>query len=134
MAELNAFLNGKGVTKEQLYKPIKLEHRNEIAVKIAEDWESLATFIGVPPQDVYDLKETYPNTPRDQRLGMMEKWEKLCGSEATYSKLIKGLEQTGRRDLTELLVNELEPSKKSLKAHEDRGLPKRVSRGKPKIN
>ena len=92
------FLASKGVTKEELNKAINLEHRNEIAIKIGKDWETLATCIGIAPQEVFDLKETYP---KDQRLGMMNRWEELYGSEATYLKLIEGLEQTGRRSLTD---------------------------------
>ena len=107
MAELSEYLAGKRISSELLGKMVKAEYTNEVAVKLGKDWESLATFIGIPSQDVYDLKETYPDNPRNQRLGMMKRWEELRGSKATYAKLIEGLELTGRRDLTELLVSRI---------------------------
>ena len=98
-----------GVTRKELNRPLREDHRNDIAVRIGKDWESLATFIGVAPQDVYDIIEVYPPenpavSPRDRRLALMRRWEELYGSEATYLKLIQGLEQLGRRDLSELLI------------------------------
>ena len=126
MAELDVFLASKGVPKEQLKKPIKLEHRNDIAVKIGEHWESLATCIGMPSLEVHDLIETHPKNPKDQRLGMMNRWEQINGSEATYLKLIEGLEQIGRRDITEFLV------KKLIFENEGYRLPIRISPGKEK--
>ena len=104
MAELGVYLAEKGISKEMLNIPINRESRNQVALRIGKNWESLATCIGIPSQEVFDLKETYPTSPQDQRLGMMNRWEELYGSMATYLKLIEGLEQTGRRDLTEFLV------------------------------
>lgn len=106
MAELSEYLAGKRVTSEMLNIMVKPEYRNKVALGLGKDWESLATFIGIPSQDIYDLKETYSDNPRNQRLGMMKRWEELHGREAlSYAKLIEGLELTGRRDLTEFLVN-----------------------------
>jgi hypothetical protein len=104
MAELGAYLTEKGIKRALLNVPVNRESRNQVALRIGKNWESLATCIGIPSQEVFDLKETYPNNPQDQRLGMMNRWEELYGSEATYLKLIEGLEQTGRRDLTEFLI------------------------------
>ena len=133
MAGLDVFLASKGVTKEELNKAINLEQRNEIAIKIGKDWETLATCIGIAPQEVFDLKETYPNSPKDQRLGMMNRWEELYGSEATYLKLIEGLEQIGRRSLTEFLLKMKLESRVSPSVKEDRQ-PRRISRGKKTLS
>lgn len=97
------------MTREQLNKRLLPDDRNTIAIKIGRDWESLTTFIGVPPQEVYDIIEVYPPenpnvSPRDRRLALMRRWEELYGSDATYLKLIQGLEQIGRRDLSEELI------------------------------
>ena len=129
MAELDVFLASKGVTKEELNKAINLDHRNEIALKIGKDWETLATCIGMPSQETSDLIETYPSNPKNQRLGMMNRWEELYGSEATYLKLIKGLEQTGRRDLTEFLVK-LKLGQTGVSSVKKDRQPRRVSRSK----
>ena len=106
---MDALLTDKGVTTEQLNRRLLADHRNTIAMEIGKDWESLAAFIGVPPQDVHDITEMYPPenpnvSPRDKRLALLRRWEELYGSGATYLKLILGLEQIGRRDLSELLI------------------------------
>ena len=105
MAELGAYLAERGISKEILSIPVSPEYRNLVALRIGKNWESLATCIGIPSEEVFDLKETYPTSPQDQRLGMMKRWEEMYASEATHLKLIQGLEQTGRRDLTEFLIN-----------------------------
>ena len=89
----------------------------------------MATCIGMPSQETSDLIETYPNNPKNQRLGMMNRWEELYGSEATYLKLIKGLEQTGRRDLTEFLVK-LKLEQTGVSSVKKDRQPRRVSRSK----
>ena len=75
-----------------------------IAQDIGGDWESLATFIGVPPGDVESIKEEY-RRPLERRLAMMRRWHELWGEKATYHRLVEGLRQIGRRDLLELLTN-----------------------------
>ena len=91
-----------GISKEILKCVVSNKHRNDIASKIGDAWESLATFIGVPPEDVHDIKEEY-RKPLDRRLAMMRRWHELWGSEATYRRLVEGLRQIGRRDLIEFL-------------------------------
>ena len=60
-------------------------HRDKIAQDIGGDWESLATFIGVLPIDVNDIKNEYRlRKPLDMRLTMMRRWQKLRGKEASY--------------------------------------------------
>ena len=128
MAELGVYLAEKGISKEMLNIPINRESRNQVALRIGKNWESLATCIGIPSQEVFDLKETYPNGPQDQRLGMMNRWEELYGSDATYLKLIEGLEQTGRRDLTEFLVGIFVNGLLFSKAKDEEGRQKTASK------
>ena len=96
-------LRDYGVSMEALRSSTIEDHRNKIAQKIGGAWESLATFIRVPSEDVDDIKEKY-REPRDRRLAMMRRWHELWGEEATYLKLIEGLKQIGRRDLIEIVV------------------------------
>ena len=104
MAELlDTLLHTYGVTKETLERAVSVEQRNEIAKGIGGDWESLATFIGVPPGDIDDITEGY-RKPLDRRLAMMRRWHELWGKEATYLRLVEGLRQIGRRDLIEFIV------------------------------
>lgn len=121
MAGLGAYLAEKRISREMLNLPVNPESRNQIALKIGKNWECLATCIGISSQEVFDLKEMYPNSPQDQRLGMMNRWEELYGSEATYLKLIEGLEQTGRRDLTELLIRVVMSRPAFSKARDEEG-------------
>ena len=92
-----------GMSEKELMCTVSEKHRNEIANEIGGDWESLATFIGVPPKDVDGTKDTY-RKPLDRRLAMMKRWHELWGRDATYSRLVEGLRQIGRRDLIELLT------------------------------
>ena len=48
------------------------EHRNEVATRIGDSWESLVTFIRVPSVEVDDIKEKY-NELLDRRLVMMKR-------------------------------------------------------------
>ena len=94
-----------GVAKQRLACPISEEHRREIAINIGDEWESLATFIGVSDVDISDIKERYCNSdPRVKRLAMMRVWKQLHGRDATYFKLTEGLVQVGRRDIIETLL------------------------------
>ena len=103
-AHLTKLLNNySGISREDLETRITATHRDQLALEIGGDWESLAIFIGVPPDDVDDIKEEC-RKPLDRRLAMMRRWHKLWGSEATYLRLIKGLRQIGRRDLIDRLM------------------------------
>lgn len=96
-------LAGSKVKKEKLTEEVTAEHRNEIALKLGGDWETLAPFIGIPVEDIHDIIESVTNS-RDRRLAMLRKWGQLYGRSATYSKLVEGLEKIGRRDLSEAVV------------------------------
>ena len=91
-----------GMGEETLKCVVSAKHRNDIASRVGDAWESLATFINISSVDVDDIKEKYEE-PLDMRLAMMRRWHELWGSEATYFRLVEGLRQIGRRDLIELL-------------------------------
>ena len=112
-----------GISKETLKCVVSDKYSNKIAKRVHDAWESLATFIGIPHEDVHDIKEEY-RKPLDRRLAMMRRWHELWGSEATYLRLVEGLRQIGRRDLIELLKQDtqLQPSasgSKPLLKHQD---------------
>ena len=44
---------------ETLKHVVSEEHRYETAKRIGGDWESLATFIGVPNGDIDDIKDEH---------------------------------------------------------------------------
>ena len=102
MAQLDALLLTHGLRRETLKCVVSEEHRNEIANRVGGDWESLATFVGVPSGDIDDIKEEH-RKPLDRRLAMMRRWYELTGKEATYLRLIEGLKQIGRKDLIEFI-------------------------------
>ena len=111
--DLESILRYNGVSKENLKRSTIENHRNKIAQKIGGAWESLATFIGVPLEDVDDIKEKY-REPLDRKLAMMRRWYELWGEEATYLKLVKGLRQIGRKDLIESVVGILRSQQEAL--------------------
>ena len=105
MATLDAFLKSNGVNKETLERLTVESHRNVIANEIDEDWEDLASVIGVPSGDVDEIKLKYGNQrPLDRSLAMMKIWHGLWGKEATYLRLFQGLWQIGRGDLMERVI------------------------------
>ena len=101
--DLESILKTYDVSKKTLKRSTIEDHRNKIAQKVGGDWESLATFIGVPPEDVDDIKDKY-REPLVRRLAMMRRWHELWGKEATYLRLVEGLRLIGRRDLIEFVV------------------------------
>ena len=101
--DLESILKTYDVSKESLKRSTIEDHRNKIAQKVGGDWESLATFIGVPPEDVDDIKVKY-REPLVRRLAMMRRWYELWGKEATYLRLVEGLRLIGRTDLIEFVL------------------------------
>ena len=79
------------------------QHSHEVAKRIGDAWESLATFIGISNVEVDDIKVKYKEL-LDRRLAMMRRWHELWGKEATYNRLVEGLKQIGRRDLIDLIL------------------------------
>ena len=105
MAQLDALLKTYGVKRETLKRVVSEKHRNTLAQGVGGDWESLATFIGVPRGDIDDIKDEY-RKPLDRRLAMMRRWHELWGEEATYLLFVEGLRQIGRRDLIQNVLND----------------------------
>ena len=99
MAQLNDLLARFGFQRRDLVKPCSEEHGNRIALKVS-DWETLAPFIGLEHQDVEDIKDEYRKS-RSRRLALLRKWRQRYGRDATYLKLVEGLQEIGRRDLIE---------------------------------
>ena len=105
---LDELLAARGLSRESLERRVVTEeHRHKIAQDIGADWETLASYMGVPAQDVDDIKDSEHTQPVYRRLALMRRWHQLYGSEATYLKLINGLIQVGRRDLIESLLSNL---------------------------
>ena len=104
---LNSLIKESGLTKDDLNKPMKPEHYDKIATLVGQDWESLATAIGFEEFEVNDIKEAYHHRePRDGRIALLRKWKKKYGSDATYAKMIHGLEEVRNRKLTELVIRQ----------------------------
>ena len=89
--------------EKDLEQEMVIEHRNEIAMHIGEDWEILSTFIGIPHENLDYIKEKYQD-PKQRRLQLLREWKKLHGSKATYAKMAHGLETIGNRKMTEYLI------------------------------
>ena len=124
VSSFNDFLASKALASQDLSKPMKAECQNEVALRIGEDWESLATFIGIPDQDVHDIKEKFPRNPRDQRLALMKRWRQMYGGKASYLMMIKGLEQLGRRDIVEEVLGYYFAAHDQFSADSNSGLSK----------
>ena len=101
MASLDTLLNKIGLNKQALEIQVDDEVFKVISSKLSPNWECLATRIGVADDIVHDIKVAEAsNFP----LALLTRWKELYGSEATYCKLIKGLDEIGRRDLTDKVL------------------------------
>ena len=74
---LDEFLTARGLSRETLDS--REEHRHKIAQEIGADWETLAPYIGVPAQDVDDIKDSEHTRPVNRRFALMRKWHQLYG-------------------------------------------------------
>ena len=101
MASLDKLLNRMGLTKQVLEMPVNDEVCKMISLKLDHNWECLATSIGVANDIIHDINRSdAENLP----LALLTRWKELYGSEATYCRLINGLDEIGRRDLTEMVL------------------------------
>ena len=87
---LTDLIKESGHAEKDLNQQMREEHCHEIAMLVGKDWETLAAFIGIPTIDVDDIKES-DQDPRKRRLALVDKWQKMYGSEATYAKMVHGL-------------------------------------------
>ena len=105
MANLDVLFNREGLTREALDIPAEDKILGIISndPDLQDQWECLATGIGVAEDVVHDINET---TTENKCLALMRRWKQLYGSGATYLKLIEGFEYqaVGRRDLTETVI------------------------------
>ena len=99
---LNAILAAKGYNRNALNHAVNSSHLTNIAVRIG-DWESCATFLGIPQEDVDDINEENRRV-RKRRIAMLQRWKQLKGREATYLNLMESFAQLGRKDLIEFVL------------------------------
>jgi hypothetical protein len=103
---LSSLMKEKGLTDVDLNQPIKCEHCDQIAILLGQDWESLAPLIGFGKYEVDDIKEEYHyQKPKRQRIALLKKWKIKFGSDATYAKMVRGLETIENRELTEIVMS-----------------------------
>jgi hypothetical protein len=100
---LSSLIKDHGLSEDDLNRPMKREHYEEIAIRVSRDWERLATEIGFEEFEVHDIQDRY-REPKDQRIALLRKWKKRYGKYATYAKMVHGLEEINNRELTELAI------------------------------
>ena len=95
-----------GLTEDDLKKSMKSEHCDKIAIEVGQDWENLATFIGFGKWEISDIKEEYHSQgPKARRKALIRMWKEKYGNDATYEKMIDGLEKIENRELTEFVIS-----------------------------
>ena len=99
---LDSILKVKGLTKEDVNRPIKSEHLNKIAVRIG-DWKSCGAFLNIPSDTIEDIEDEARRV-RYRRIKLLTVWQKVNGKNATYLALAEVLAELGRRDLIERLL------------------------------
>ena len=116
MVELDPLLQTLGVRGETLKCVVSEKHGYEIARRIGGDWESLATFIGVPNGDIDDIKEEH-RKPLDRRLAMMRRWHELTGKEATYEPPIVRVKRGESFNVSLVAVDQVNHTLKAIIVH-----------------
>ena len=106
MPDLERLCLCNGLAKEELERPADDHLLDQISTDpdLEVQLECLATSIDITTTEVYDIRQSEPSASRCRAL--FKRWKQRYGSEATYAKLIKGLEDpsNGRRDLTEVVL------------------------------
>ena len=99
---LSSLIRESGLTEDDLNQPVKSEHCDHIAKLLGRDWECLAASIGFEEYEVDNIKEDYRYQKVERRrIELLRKWKKKFGSDATYARMVHGLEKIGNRELIE---------------------------------
>jgi hypothetical protein len=103
LAGLDRILRAKGLTREDLNRPVSLAHLNRVAIR-TRDWKTCAALLGIG-QDIIDDVDEEERNVKGKKIKVFSIWQELHGNDATYLMLAKILVEMGRRDLAEFLIN-----------------------------
>lgn len=101
--KLDKILDRRRLKKDDLKKKIKPKYLNRFALRI-DDWKSCGILLDIPKITIEDI-DTEQKRVRHKRIALLNEWAEKCGKDATYYRLAAALEELGRRDLIELLVD-----------------------------
>ena len=104
MLALSDLIREYGLNEDDLNQPMTLEHCEEIALRLYQVWERIATILGFEDFEVHDIQQAHNRNPENQRIALLKKWKEKYGKDATYTKMVHSLEKVNKRDLTELVI------------------------------
>ena len=104
MLTLSDLIREHGLNEDDLNQPMTLEHCEEIALRLYQIWERIATILGFEDFEVHDIQQAHNHNPENQRIAFLKRWKEKYGKDATYTKMVHSLEKVKKRDLTELVI------------------------------
>lgn len=81
---------------------------SDICNLLDEDWELLASELGIPPSDIELIKEEYPDNYPQQAMIMFRLWLRQKANKATGNKLEQALNKIGRQDIVKKCICNVE--------------------------
>lgn len=96
---LDRILRDKGLTREDLNRPVRVDHLNRVALRI-RDWKSCAALLGISQDVIDDIDEEERNI-KSKRIKVFSIWQEWYENDATYLMLANVLVEMERRDLIE---------------------------------
>lgn len=100
---LDLILARRGLTKENLRKKIGSNYMYRFARRV-NDWKTCGILLEIPQMIIDDI-DTEARKVDHKRIMLFRTWSEVCGKDATYLRLASVLEELGRRDLIELLID-----------------------------
>ena len=79
-----------GLSEDDCKKKVSDRHIQWISSHSCEQWKKLPSFLGLETTVVSDLGKDF-KTEEERRIGLLKKWKKMKGFDATYKVLIKAL-------------------------------------------
>ena len=87
MATPEYLMKHYGLSEDDCIKEVSDWHTQQIS---CEHWRKLPSCLGLETTTVSDLERDF-KTEEERRIGLLKKWKKMKGFDATYKVLIKAL-------------------------------------------
>ncbi|XP_028967211.1 ankyrin-2 [Galendromus occidentalis] len=97
---------GAGDTHEMIHRADL--HLSDIAKEVGNDWAALAGQLGIPVQEIQQIRDEVANDKEQQTLTMLKIWIQRMGPAATGNALEKALQNIGRDDIVHKCMSNIE--------------------------
>ena len=98
--------SGAGGTHEMIHRADL--HLSDIAKEVGNDWAALAGQLGIPVQEIQQIRDEVASDKENQALTMLKIWIQRMGPAATGNALEKALQNIGRDDIVHKCMSNIE--------------------------